>query len=1329
MCETHEEFVRTMLGGFKRSQTTVASSNFDRHTFLPPSNVHIPSAIDWRQKGAVTTVIENQGQCGSCWAFTATGALEGQHFIKTGQLVRLSAQNLMDCSGDYGNAGCCGGSMDASFQYIKDNNGLDTEASYPYEAVESQCRFNRTTVGATDTGFVDLPSGNETTLQIAIATVGPISVAIDAQHDSFQFYSSGVYDEPKCSSTAISHSFVLVIETLKICQNDPSNELTKQYGFIKFDENKLDTATRLSQYIRLSLTTNAETVVKFMQQGWRLPKPDLIISVTGGAKSFDMSTRLRKIFQSGLVAAAITTNAWLITAGTNAGVVKEVGEAFNKYRYTNRKNGLDVPCIGIASWGYTAGNEQLDCQSTNISTDTNITKGIYPFMRHHHNQITHSLRVDSDDQYLVRNYTVKEKPKKRCDLEPNHTHFLLFDDGQPNADTVLPLRAEIEKYSRNTSIETTTDGAVESLIPIVMVLVEGGPSSIRTICEALDSNTPVVVIKESGRAADLVAELHACYTESENSNGNGYPTRPQTGSVKGGSKEAEINAILAKAQADITGLDEVKSNLCRVLNQHKQLVTIFKFDSKRHRGNLEDAILESLFNAAKFSDDHNEQNRRTAELRLAIAWHKINYAQKYLLTDTTISKWKEDDLRRALVDALHRGYVDFVELLIEFGTSLEKLTNGDLKHLYATTLTSNRLPLKGKGKHVIWTREDFYSDYFHVILYNTNVNNKFPLLDDNMPLGKGAPQDLFLWAIFLDRFELATYLCSKTWNSSIAPLFGSLIYRRAARLELDVDIKQQYEENADQFDTHAMSIIDRCFDNDEHFAVDLLKRPAVAFNNVNPLQLARKVNCKSFLASKCVQKYLDHQWFGYINYKRTAINFRVFLCSLFFPLLPIFCIFLPYIQKHEQIIRSTRDQSKVSQSTMIHNVIESVQHKGKNHVPWSEKIRYFYEAPIVRFYYYMIFFILFLGLFSFVLLVDYFPLNIYNEHRSGIQYLRIPITEIILHICFWSFIIEEIRQFLFVNSKREYISGIWNMIDMIATILYLISFITRFIVLEPLFVVSKIFLCLDLILWYVRTLELFAAFEKLGPKLIMIFNTMKDFLFFVCFILIFFLGYSISSWSLITTDNQVSWNYNNDGSLFNGSVSGGGSGLWTWQILRDVTNFGVWKIFGQTVSFSLDGTDAYSIVAFILTIVFVAISNVLLLNVLIALFNVTIQNVQMQSHRIWRYQRFLLVYEYNNKPPLPPPFNTIYYLYRMILYIIEKIQYYRQNHRHVSDAMQRESAIADDYWSYVVKHGKKDQIEVAVQNIERKLHDLQEQIHDMIYHGPNYDQEWLLSDA
>jgi len=85
-------------------------------------------------------------------------------------------------------------------------------------------------------------------------------------------------------------------------------KVTDQYGYLKFDFNELSSFTRLSQYIRLKLDTSAETVVKFMKTGWRLPTPDLIISVTGGAKSFDMSARLRKIFQRGLVAAAITTS-------------------------------------------------------------------------------------------------------------------------------------------------------------------------------------------------------------------------------------------------------------------------------------------------------------------------------------------------------------------------------------------------------------------------------------------------------------------------------------------------------------------------------------------------------------------------------------------------------------------------------------------------------------------------------------------------------------------------------------------------------------------------------------------------------------------------------------------------------------------------------------------------------------------------------------------------------------------------------------------------------------------------------------------------------------
>jgi len=87
--------------------------------------------------------------------------------------------------------GCNGGLMDYAFEYIKVNNGIDTEASYPYEAADGQCRFKAADVGATDTGFTDITSKDEDALQQAVATVGPISVAIDASHASFQLYKKG----------------------------------------------------------------------------------------------------------------------------------------------------------------------------------------------------------------------------------------------------------------------------------------------------------------------------------------------------------------------------------------------------------------------------------------------------------------------------------------------------------------------------------------------------------------------------------------------------------------------------------------------------------------------------------------------------------------------------------------------------------------------------------------------------------------------------------------------------------------------------------------------------------------------------------------------------------------------------------------------------------------------------------------------------------------------------------------------------------------------------------------------------------------------------------
>ncbi|XP_041371816.1 procathepsin L-like [Gigantopelta aegis] len=200
---TNAEFNR-MMNGYRMSETPS-----EAETFVATETNDLPTEVDWRTKGYVTP-IKNQKQCGSCWAFSSTGSLEGQHFKKSGTLTSLSEQNLVDCSRKEGNMGCGGGLMDYAFTYIKKNKGIDTETSYPYKARNERCHFKREDVGATDVGFVDIERGSESSLMQAVATVGPIAVAIDASNPSFQSYKSGVYSERSCSSTRLDHGVLAV---------------------------------------------------------------------------------------------------------------------------------------------------------------------------------------------------------------------------------------------------------------------------------------------------------------------------------------------------------------------------------------------------------------------------------------------------------------------------------------------------------------------------------------------------------------------------------------------------------------------------------------------------------------------------------------------------------------------------------------------------------------------------------------------------------------------------------------------------------------------------------------------------------------------------------------------------------------------------------------------------------------------------------------------------------------------------------------------------------------------------------------------------------------
>ena len=165
------------------------------------------NSVDWVDKGAVTPV-KDQGQCGSCWAFSTVGALEGKNAIETGDLIAFSEQELVDCAGSYGNHGCNGGLMQRAFSYVIDN-GMTTEEEYPYTSGTTMKSGScQAYTSALSLGQCYNVPPNE--LQLTLASEHqPISVSIEADQRSFQLYTSGVYDNPDCGTT-LDHGVLLV---------------------------------------------------------------------------------------------------------------------------------------------------------------------------------------------------------------------------------------------------------------------------------------------------------------------------------------------------------------------------------------------------------------------------------------------------------------------------------------------------------------------------------------------------------------------------------------------------------------------------------------------------------------------------------------------------------------------------------------------------------------------------------------------------------------------------------------------------------------------------------------------------------------------------------------------------------------------------------------------------------------------------------------------------------------------------------------------------------------------------------------------------------------
>ena len=196
---TPEEFKAQYVSGLKHEVGSFGCKTYSS------SASGAPDAIDWRSKGAVTSV-KDQGQCGSCWTFSSTGAVEGAWAISTGQLINLAEQELVDCAGaKYGSMGCNGGQMEGAFKYIIEH-GQCALSAYPYTAKDGTCE--KCSAVAHLASCSDVAPNDQVSLKGAVAQQ-PVAIAIEADTKYFQSYSGGILTSSSCG-TSLDHGVLIV---------------------------------------------------------------------------------------------------------------------------------------------------------------------------------------------------------------------------------------------------------------------------------------------------------------------------------------------------------------------------------------------------------------------------------------------------------------------------------------------------------------------------------------------------------------------------------------------------------------------------------------------------------------------------------------------------------------------------------------------------------------------------------------------------------------------------------------------------------------------------------------------------------------------------------------------------------------------------------------------------------------------------------------------------------------------------------------------------------------------------------------------------------------
>uniref|UniRef100_A0A1A7ZS00 Transient receptor potential cation channel, subfamily M, member 3 n=1 Tax=Nothobranchius furzeri TaxID=105023 RepID=A0A1A7ZS00_NOTFU len=996
-----------------------------------------------------------------------------------------------------------------------------------------------------------------------------------------------------------------------------------------------------AMYVRVSYDTKPDLLLHLMTKEWQLDLPKLLISVHGGLQNFELQPKLKQVFGKGLIKAAMTTGAWIFTGGVNTGVIRHVGDALKDHASKSRGK---ICTIGIAPWGIVENQEDL---------------------------------VGKD---VVRPYQTMSNPlSKLTVLNSLHSHFILADNGTTGKyGAEVRLRRQLEKHISLQKINTRIGQGV----PVVALIVEGGPNVISIVLEYLRDTppVPVVVCDGSGRASDILAFGHK-YSE-------------EGGIIN----ESLRDQLLVTIQKTFTYSRTQAQHLFIILMEcmkKKELITVFRMGSEGHQ-DIDLAILTALLKGANASAPD--------QLSLALAWNRVDIARSQIFIYG--QQWPVGSLEQAMLDALVLDRVDFVKLLIENGVSMHRfLTLSRLEELYNTRhgpsntlyhlvrdVKKGNLPpdyrislidiglvieyLMGGAYRCNYTRKRFRTLYHNLFGPKRPKALKLLGMEDDMPIRRGRQKttrkreeevdidlddpeinhfpfpfhELMVWAVLMKRQKMALFFWQHGEEAMAKALVACKLCKamahEASENDMVDDISQELNHNSREFGQLAVELLDQSYKQDEQMAMKLLTYELKNWSNATCLQLAVAAKHRDFIAHTCSQMLLTDMWMGRLRMRKNS-GLKVILGLLLPPSILSLefknkdeMSYMPqdqdtYLQekeeeepekpvkeKEEEDMEFTAMLGKVTAEASRKKDVEEVQSRHRL-IPMGRKIYEFYNAPIVKFWFHTMAYVGYLMLFNYIVLVK---MDLWPSPQEWIVIAYIFTNGI-----------EKMREILMsepgklLQKVKVWLQEYWNITDLMAILIFSVGMVLR-LQEPPLMSYGRVIYCVNIIYWYIRLLDIFGVNKYLGPYVMMIGKMMIDMMYFVIIMLVVLMSFGVARQAILNPNEDPSW-----------------------MLARNIFFMPYWMIYGEVFADQIDPPCGQNITtedgvvvalppcktgAWIVPAImacYLLVANILLVNLLIAVFNNTFFEVKSISNQVWKFQRYQLIMTFHERPVLPPP--------------------------------------------------------------------------------------------